>query len=206
MLCTAYHGCFAPAARRGARLPVPTATSLNCTLPDALLRVADYTVCAQVHCTGNAGDVFLANYMTAHFIAPNTSADIRYAVYFRLSAPTFSEGRQHGGTRPASILDPWVDWHLGTHAGGGGGGGGAPLSRWWECRSCTAVYGPGPFTGPYSTQLCTVCGLVTREEAAGQPLSAAALRLVQAAQTPTLSEVETSRQRTLRLASINYVL
>ena len=27
---------------------------------------------------GKAGDVFLANYMTAHFVAPNTSPDIRY--------------------------------------------------------------------------------------------------------------------------------
>ena len=38
-----------------------------------------------VHCIGKKGDVFLANYMTAHFIAPNTSPNIRYAVYFRVS-------------------------------------------------------------------------------------------------------------------------
>ena len=32
-----------------------------------------------VHCTGRAGDLFLANYMTAHLIAPNVSPDIRFA-------------------------------------------------------------------------------------------------------------------------------
>ena len=32
-----------------------------------------------VHCTGRAGDLFLANYMTAHLIAPNTAPDVRYA-------------------------------------------------------------------------------------------------------------------------------
>ena len=41
------------------------------------------------NCIGKAGDVFLANYMTAHFIAPNTSPYIRYAVYFRITGPKF---------------------------------------------------------------------------------------------------------------------
>lgn len=33
------------------------------------------------HVTGRAGDVVIANYMTAHFVAPNTAVDVRYAVY-----------------------------------------------------------------------------------------------------------------------------
>jgi len=63
-----------------------------------------------VHCTGKAGDVFLANYMTAHLIAPNTSADIRYAVYFRLTGPLFEAHAEGDGSHPRSMLSPWVDW------------------------------------------------------------------------------------------------
>ena len=67
--------------------------------------------CPVHHCIGKAGDLFIANYMTAHFIAPNTAPDIRYAVYFRVSAPAFLAGRDKGGMRPESMLEPWCDWH-----------------------------------------------------------------------------------------------
>ena len=57
------------------------------------------------HCTGKAGDVFIANYMTAHFIAPNTAPHIRYAVYFRVTGRGY-----HRKNWKASMLDPWKDW------------------------------------------------------------------------------------------------
>lgn len=65
-----------------------------------------------VHCIGKAGDVFILNFMTAHFVAPNTSPFIRYAVYFR---PTFSSTipKGHNVDAPApSLTDPWVHWEL----------------------------------------------------------------------------------------------
>ena len=61
-----------------------------------------------VHCTGRAGDVFIANYLTAHLVAPNVSPNIRYAVYFRIRGPSFeglSENRQ-------SMLNPLMNWKL----------------------------------------------------------------------------------------------
>ena len=63
-----------------------------------------------VHCTGKAGDVFLINYMTAHLIAPNTSADIRYAVYFRVSGPAFEETKAPTGGNVGAMLEPWGTW------------------------------------------------------------------------------------------------
>ena len=71
------------------------------------------------HCIGKAGDVFIANYMTAHFVAPNTSADIRYAVYFRVHGPGFDALRSHD---PRPMLFPWRNWH-GVGSGDDGGGG-----------------------------------------------------------------------------------
>ena len=62
------------------------------------------------HGTGKAGDLFIANYLTAHFIAPNTAPDIRYAVYFRVSGPRFHGGKKKDGTRIDSLLNPWGDW------------------------------------------------------------------------------------------------
>ena len=62
------------------------------------------------HCVGRAGTLFIANYMTAHFIAPNTAAHIRYAVYFRVKSPSFHAGRRDDGTRPEAMLKPWLDW------------------------------------------------------------------------------------------------
>ena len=57
------------------------------------------------HGVGKAGDVFLANYMTAHFIAPNTSPNIRYAVYFRIKGPNFGTP-----SNEASMLRPLKNW------------------------------------------------------------------------------------------------
>ena len=71
------------------------------------------------HCTGKAGDVFLMNYMTAHLIAPNMSADIRYAVYFRVSGPAFEETKAPTGGNVSAMLDPWGTW-AGLHQKCGG--------------------------------------------------------------------------------------
>jgi hypothetical protein len=63
------------------------------------------------HGTGKAGDLFVANYMTAHFIAPNTSPHIRYAVYFRVQGPKFrAKVNAKGDARYESMLNPWCDW------------------------------------------------------------------------------------------------
>jgi hypothetical protein len=62
------------------------------------------------HGTGTAGTLFVANYLTAHFIAPNTAPFIRYAVYFRVSSPRHRAGQDKQGMRSASMLDPWCDW------------------------------------------------------------------------------------------------
>lgn len=58
-----------------------------------------------VHCTGKAGDCFLANYMCAHLIAPNSSPHIRYAVYFRVQGSRYDKVQWS-----APMLDPWVNW------------------------------------------------------------------------------------------------
>jgi hypothetical protein len=59
---------------------------------------------AAVHCTGRAGDVFVANYLTAHFVAPNMSPHIRYAVYFRVHAPSLEQRRATGGDATDSMV------------------------------------------------------------------------------------------------------
>ena len=53
--------------------------------------------------------MYIANYMCAHFIAPNTSPDIRYACYFRFKGPGWSDDIH----QPASMLDPLLHWDLG---------------------------------------------------------------------------------------------
>jgi ectoine hydroxylase-related dioxygenase (phytanoyl-CoA dioxygenase family) len=60
-----------------------------------------------VNCLAQPGDVFLANYMTAHCIAPNQSPNIRYAVYFRVYGKHFQD--RHGQA-PESMLHPWLHW------------------------------------------------------------------------------------------------
>lgn len=66
------------------------------------------------HCTGRAGDVVLANYMTAHAVAPNSSPDIRYAVYFRVHGQAFGP-KPWVTHQPQAMLEPWLHWK-GLHA------------------------------------------------------------------------------------------
>ena len=50
--------------------------------------------------------------MTAHFVAPNSSENIRYALYFRVKGPDFkspSDGT-HLNHVAKSMLDPWAHW------------------------------------------------------------------------------------------------
>ena len=63
------------------------------------------------HCVANEGDVILSNYMTAHFVAPNTSADIRYALYFRVKGQVFLQNQKKDHC-PESMLDPWCHWPI----------------------------------------------------------------------------------------------
>jgi ectoine hydroxylase-related dioxygenase (phytanoyl-CoA dioxygenase family) len=67
-----------------------------------------------VSCLGKAGDVFLCNYMTAHFVAPNSSENIRYALYFRVSGPGFKDPNNGMPLKHVakSMLDPWVHWPI----------------------------------------------------------------------------------------------
>eukprot|EP00466_Bigelowiella_natans_P013342 jgi/Bigna1/75398/fgenesh1_pg.34_\ len=61
------------------------------------------------HGIGVPGDVFIANYMTAHFIAPNASPNIRYAIYFRVKGPYFNKKKKHF---PEPMLQPWMNWPM----------------------------------------------------------------------------------------------
>jgi hypothetical protein len=88
------HGLKDLYARGGAGLPNGERTD------DLFLRPVE-------HCTGKAGDAFLANYLTAHFVAPNTSPNIRYAVYFRVRGRAFQGSLTHVGE---SMLEPWIHW------------------------------------------------------------------------------------------------
>ena len=91
----------------------------NKVLPTGSRTDAMFGGAAPHHCVGKAGDVFIANYLTAHFIAPNTSADIRYAVYFRVYGPRFDALRSHD---PRPMLFPWRNWHgVGGDDGDNGG-------------------------------------------------------------------------------------
>ena len=62
---------------------------------------------APTHCLGKAGDAFIANYMLAHFVAPNTAAEIRTAVYFRVHGATFDDAVSHD---PRPMMDAWTNW------------------------------------------------------------------------------------------------
>jgi len=66
-----------------------------------------------------AGDAIIANYCTAHTIAPNISPYIRYSVYFRVTSKTHGSGNRGQSSvhvrsgmkhRPESMLDVWCDW------------------------------------------------------------------------------------------------
>mmetsp|Transcript_23079 Transcript_23079/g.32246 ORF Transcript_23079/g.32246 Transcript_23079/m.32246 type:complete len:374 (+) Transcript_23079:75-1196(+) len=63
-----------------------------------------------VHFTGKAGDVVICNYLLAHNVAPNRSANIRYAVYFRVHSTLFPEGEFWKCFRPVAMANPWHDW------------------------------------------------------------------------------------------------
>jgi hypothetical protein len=62
-----------------------------------------------VHCLGRAGDVFIVNYLTAHFVAPNSAPHIRYAVYYRVKGRRFMR-EAAGNFSMESLLNPWVHW------------------------------------------------------------------------------------------------
>lgn len=61
-----------------------------------------------VNCLGKAGDVFVANFLTAHFFMPNDASEIRYAVYFRIKCDEFEDSKEVYCEE--SMLDPWVHW------------------------------------------------------------------------------------------------
>ena len=50
--------------------------------------------------------MILAHYQLAHSIAPNTSSQIRYAIYFRLHAKTHPPGAY----RPEAMRNIWLDY------------------------------------------------------------------------------------------------
>ena len=54
----------------------------------------------------NAGDIVISHYQLAHCVAPNTSPQIRYAIYFRL------HGENHipQTYRPETITNIWLDY------------------------------------------------------------------------------------------------
>jgi hypothetical protein len=54
--------------------------------------------------TGRAGDMILAHYLLAHGIAPNVSAHVRYAIFFRLTHV------DHESQRWESMADAWLQW------------------------------------------------------------------------------------------------
>jgi ectoine hydroxylase-related dioxygenase (phytanoyl-CoA dioxygenase family) len=54
--------------------------------------------------TGKAGDMVLCHFQLAHGIAPNVSANIRYAVFFRLFH------KDHAAHKQASLTDIWLAW------------------------------------------------------------------------------------------------
>lgn len=76
------------------------------------------------HCLGRAGDVFILNYMNAHYGNCNNSPYIRNAVYFRVWGSTYPshcrEGKSKNGNHNSktgcgnqtSMLDPMVHWEI----------------------------------------------------------------------------------------------
>jgi len=52
----------------------------------------------------NAGDVVIANYLTAHAIACHIGPEVRYALYFRISLTDLEKHRQE------TLKDPWHCW------------------------------------------------------------------------------------------------
>jgi hypothetical protein len=54
---------------------------------------------------GSAGDMIIANYLTVHGVWPNSSPNVRYAVFFRVYSI------DHAETQWEAIRDPWLQWH-----------------------------------------------------------------------------------------------
>lgn len=73
--------------------------------PDSLLKgmpPIEYPEPEQV--IGKAGDVVLCHYQVAHGVAPNVSAHVRYAIFFRLYH------NNHGSCRKEAMTDIWLEW------------------------------------------------------------------------------------------------
>lgn len=77
------------------------------------------------HCLGKAGDVFILNYMNAHYGNCNSSPYIRNAVYFRVWGSTYPSYCMNGNmgkisentkkspcANRTSMLDPLVHWRI----------------------------------------------------------------------------------------------
>lgn len=76
------------------------------------------------HCLGKAGDVFILNYMNAHFVTCNQSPYIRNNVYFRVWGSTYGDHcreeldqykldiLRNGCSNRTSMLDSLVNWHI----------------------------------------------------------------------------------------------
>ena len=54
--------------------------------------------------TGKAGDIVIAHYLLGHSVAPNVSANIRYAIFFRLQHILHNEQKWE------SMTDAWLEW------------------------------------------------------------------------------------------------
>jgi len=54
--------------------------------------------------TGKAGDILIAHYLLGHTVAPNSSPDVRYKIYFRVQSKHL---KQH---QLKSMTEPWLDW------------------------------------------------------------------------------------------------
>lgn len=76
------------------------------------------------HCLGKAGDVFILNYMNAHYVTCNNSPNIRNNIYFRVWGNTFADHCREvyhfelenfgkdGCSNRTSMLNPLVHWRL----------------------------------------------------------------------------------------------
>ena len=54
--------------------------------------------------TGKAGDIVIAHYLLGHSVASNVSANIRYAIFFRLQHTLHDEQKWE------SMTDAWLEW------------------------------------------------------------------------------------------------
>jgi hypothetical protein len=65
---------------------------------------------APVQITGQAGDLVLAHYLLAHTAAPNLSAHVRYAIFYRLTPNDRAADPETGPSCRDAIIDPWMEW------------------------------------------------------------------------------------------------